>query len=496
LKKGNYEFTLTGKTSENLTDTLTLGFQVVDSLQTKGHTEFFSLEKNLALKAQSDSPVTLVFADYQKSLYLDLLWRLKMAGGERIDQKIAQVFGDKLMAEYFPELSGANSEDTVDFLKFQVPQGGIAILPYGDSDLELSVKLVALLPEVFDRMGLVNYFSSIVNDPKESRERAIIALAGLGVLNEPVLHELSIVNNYQDLTVKEQLYLSFALMELGDENNAKARLKPLLAKTENLGSSLRLNTGVDQDDILEATAIMALLAEGLNFAEEADKLLAYVLENNSQDILLYPEKLLFLEKALPKLSKKPVSFSYKLDNKKEKVTLTPEKTFSLILTLEKIKEIEFSDISGQVGVSAYYELPFTPPAGLSTDGVKVTRQYEVTGKATNELKMNDLVRVKIAYQFGAKAPDGPYKFIDFLPAGLKIVHRPFYRGVNDKYLGYPVEVNGQKAVFYIYGRDSGHFTYYARVINPGRFRAEQGILEHGKSGVIYSVTEKGEVNIK
>jgi hypothetical protein len=235
---------------------------------------------------------------------------------------------------------------------------------------------------------------------------------------------------------------------------------------------------------------------GLDFLEEGGKLQGYVLENSTKDILLYIEQLLYLEKALPKLKDKPVSFSYRVNGENEKVTLEADKTFSLILTPEKIEEIEFSKIEGQVGVTAIYERPFEPPAELNKDGVRLTRHYEVNGKTTREWGVNDLVRVKIAYQFGPQAPDGPYEVSDFLPAGLKIVERPYYRGVDDLFLGYPIMINGQKATFLVYGKKDGFFTYYARVVNPGRFKAEQAILTHGKSGVIYSVTQQDEVSIK
>ena len=54
----------------------------------------------------------------------------------------------------------------------------------------------------------------------ETRERTIIALAGLAALDEPVLQELLIVGEVKDLNDKEKLYLSLAFLELGDNYNA------------------------------------------------------------------------------------------------------------------------------------------------------------------------------------------------------------------------------------------------------------------------------------
>ena len=240
----------------------------------------------------------------------------------------------------------------------------------------------------------------------------------------------------------------------------------------------------------------SVLAINLDYAEEAGKLATYVSENQTKDILLSLEQLLYLEKALPKLTDRPVSFSYKLDSKTEQIKLEPQKSYSLILTPDKITEMEIKNIEGQIGVTALYEMPYQAQDNVSEDGVKISRKYEVNGKATNEFKANDLVKVTISYQFGAKAPDGHYEVRDFLPAGLKIVERPYQRGISDKNLGYPVLTDGQKAVFVVYDKKDGHFNYYARVINPGQYKAEQAILQHSKSGVIYSVSQEDGVIIK
>ena len=154
----------------------------------------------------------------------------------------------------------------------------------------------------------------------------------------------------------------------------------------------------------------------LDYAEEAGKLATYVSENQTKDILLSLEQLLYLEKALPKLTDRPVSFSYKLDSKTEQIKLEPQKSYSLILTPEKIAEMEIKNIEGQIGVTALYEMPYQAQDNVSEDGVKISRKYEVNGKATNEFKANDLVKVPYL-SIGAKAPDGHYEVRDFLPAG-------------------------------------------------------------------------------
>ncbi|MDD4570219.1 MAG: alpha-2-macroglobulin, partial [Tepidanaerobacteraceae bacterium] len=333
-------------------------------------------------------------------------------------------------------------------------------------------------------------------DPKETRERSVIAVYGLAALDEPVLTELEILSEQKDLTVKEQLYIALAFLEIGDEPSASKWMKTILEeKGEDLGTQLRINTGQDQDDILEATALASVISGGLNL-DEQNKLQAYLLENSTKDILLYIEQLMFLKKTLPRLPEEAVSFDYWLEGKQEKVTLKPRETFPLLLSPEKLATLKFDNIKGRVGVTAVYPTAFKPPSESTYDEVKVTRSYEVSGKTGGPFDVNDIIKINISYEFGSKASDGPYIITDFLPAGLKIIERPYYHGEGDHYTRYPVQIDGQKVIFAAYEKKNWHFNYYARVINPGQFRAEPAIIQQMKSGKIYSVTKGDRMSIK
>ena len=70
---------------------------------------------------------------------------------------------------------------------------------------------------------------------------------------------------------------------------------------EKVGQMLRINTGKIKMTFLESTALAAVAAAGLGLNEQ-NQLQSYVLDNSTTDILLYPEQLMFLKKALPRLS--------------------------------------------------------------------------------------------------------------------------------------------------------------------------------------------------
>ncbi|MGI6423881.1 MAG: Ig-like domain-containing protein [Tepidanaerobacteraceae bacterium] len=497
LENGHYELTVTGKTADGLTDTLTMEFNVVDSRMTKRQVDFWLLNEDLKLQGASDSLTYVTFTDYERSQYLNMLFRLQGVHGSRIEQKIAPETAKMLLEHYFSDMTFDYQDyKDLDLLKYQTPEGGIAILPYSDADLKLSAKIAALFSDAFDNNALADYFYKIAQDPNENRERSLIALCGLSALGEPVLTELKLLSEQEDLTVMEELYLSMAFLEIGDQPAAAQIIKTVIQESgEDLESQLRIDNGQDQDDILEATAMAAVVAAGTN-VEEYNKLQAYLLENSTTDILLYIEQLLFLKRALPLLPEESVSFSYTIEGKQTNVQLKAKETLTLLLTPDKLSTIEFDNIKGRIGVTAVYNIVFDSNSESFSDEIKITRSYQVSGKNTQSFDSNDLIKINISYEFSPKAPDGPYFITDFLPSGLKIMERPYYHGEGDHNTSYPVEIDGSKVTFAVYEKKNRTLNYYARVVNPGAFKAESALMQHMKSGKIYNVTSTDMVDIK
>jgi len=186
-----------------------------------------------------------------------------------------------------------------------------------------------------------------------------------------------------------------------------------------------------------------------------------------------------------------------LEGKTEKVTLDPGKTFSLLVAPEKLAGLKFKNIRGKVGITAVYPKSFDASAASSLDGVKISRSYQSSeGKAKTSFKAGDLIKVSISYEFGKTAPDGPYLLTDLLPAGLKMVEMPFYRGAGDKYTQYPILIDGQKVMFVVYEKKNWTLNYYARIVNPGEFKAEPAIIQHMTSGIVYGASSEDRMSIK
>lgn len=150
LTKGKYELTVTGRADSGLTDTLTLNFKAADTLMTQQQTEFFTLGQKISLNKAPESMVSVSFADYQRSQYLNMLLRLKCVSGERVEQKVAPYEAGGLLGKYFPDIV-SQDDRAFNLLEYQAPDGGISILPYSDSDLELSAKLAGLFYRMLHR---------------------------------------------------------------------------------------------------------------------------------------------------------------------------------------------------------------------------------------------------------------------------------------------------------------------------------------------------------
>lgn len=493
LEKGSYQLRLKGNAG-GLSDQLMLSFEVKDTFVSRQKTDFYLLSETTRLTVASESPVVLTFTDDQRSRYLYLLYSLAGGGGERIEQKLASFLAGEWLNRYFSGSGAKFLPEEFNPGAYQTPEGGVAILPYSGADLELSAKAADLCPDQFDRVSLKEFFYRVLNSPKETRERGIIALYGLAALEEPVLREVNLIASKTDLTLKEELFLILAQTELGDRQAAGKRFKEMVKKYgEENGPYLNLRSGQDRDDILEVTALGALAAAKLNI-DEQEKMQEYVLDNQSQDILPYMEQLMFLGENLPRMSGEKAGFTYVLNGEKKEVRLAPGNEYTLAVIPEELTKMRFSEISGRIGVTVLYEGPSAAKDQVGETGTVLTRSYQVLGKPAGVIAAGDLVEINISYRPGEKAPSGLYQVTDFLPAGLKIIKRPYMWKRTGNNLGWPVEVYGQKAVFLVSG--SGSLRYYARVVSPGKFTAENAILHHSKSGKVYGLSARDKVEIK
>lgn len=494
LKLGEHKLSIKVK-AKGKEDTLIRSFTVLNSYLTKNESFFTELRENVEIKGSETDPTTLLFSDNNRGRFFSPLSSLAYAYGDRADQKIARIKSRKLLKEYFDTQVPGN-EDFIPNL-YQTPQGGISLFPYSDAELEMSAKLAAMGADYFDTNTLADYFYSIVNDYKESRERTIIAVYGLAALGEPVLVPINNMSQISELSPLEKLYLGLASVELGHMEQGRILLKEVLETNgEVYKPGVRVKVGKDQDDILQATALAANLAVMLNEYPQ-EELHNYMQNNYAKDILFYADELTYTEQMLPRLSSESVKFNYSLSGKNESVELKKGESFRLTLYPEDLKNITFSNISGKVGVGSYYLMPMSVNTIDFDNNISVGRRYTVNGSAVNTFSESDLIKVELNYSLGSQALSGCYQISDYLPSGLKVVTEPYSRVAYhaDDDIWYPYEINGQKVSFCVGSYTSKPPAYYARVISKGEYTSEPVIIQSLQSTDSINLSESSSVSI-
>lgn len=495
LTAGEHKIEITGKAG-NLQDKLIRSFRVYDSYLVKTDAKFDKLSLETKIENPNNLPVTLVFSDQNRGRFYEVLTSLVYTYGDRVDQRLAKVKSAQLLKDYFEE--EVYFDDDFDGTMYQVPaDGGIALFPYSSSEVDLSAKIAALAADEFDKVALRQYFLKIVDDKNTGTEQVAIALYGLAALGEPVLVPMQQLNQQEDLSVISKLYLALGMAELGDKQTAREIYKTLVEQYgEEAPPYLRLNVGVDQDDILQVTTLAAQLA-GILAEEQQDALYKYVNENYTTDILIYLERLSYAEYALPLSSPEPVTFTYELDGQAQTKNLEKGKTFKLVLTPEQAQNIKFTSVQGQVGLTQLTQVPLEPENITKSSNVSISRMYTVGGRQQQNFNEADLVEVQLSYKLGQKAFGGCYQVTDYLPSGLRPIANLASRGISDKEAWYPYEVNGQKVSFCTYRQSKQEpIVYYARVISKGKYLGESAIIQSQKSPTDLNLSKQTEVSIQ
>jgi hypothetical protein len=268
---------------------------------------------------------------------------------------LARDVAGELLATFFEDEEPRG--EPFDASIYQTPDGGIALFPYADADLALSARIAAVSPERVGETALGSYFLTVLQDENEPRERQVIALYGLATLRQPVLVPLQTLLKESDLTWRERLYAGLAAVELGDDTIARQVLDALIAEFgESRAPAYRLRVGTDQDDILEATSLAAILAAGAG-DPVAPQLFEYTMDNATKDLLIELEQISFLSHALPRLSAEPVRFAYTVDGERTEVELARGAARTIQLSPEQLAGLRLEPIEGAVGVASFYTAP-------------------------------------------------------------------------------------------------------------------------------------------
>lgn len=483
-------------------DTVIKPIEVVESRLRESIQNFYTLEEGLKPEGSEQYRTNLTFSDRnQGMLYRDLRW-LSWSYGDRVDQELSRVLAREMLEEYFDETPYYNSK--FESGNYQLNDGGIALLPYSDAEFELSARLAYVAGDKFDKINLANYFYRIYNDENSNQEQVALALFGLASLNEPVLLPLQAFAKLDTLTVKEKLYVGLGAYRIGDTELARKIYFEVMGQhAEEMGDMYtRLKVGEDQDSYLEHTSLAAILSAAIN-DKYHESLWKYVQDHRTKDVLLNLEKLSYVSGLLPNLNPGEVKFKVKVAGQEIEKILSRGATYRISVSPEDLKNIEFSNIEGRVGLVSSYEVPMISlPAGES-EYLDVYKEYYVNGQKTNAFKENDLVEIRIYPGIASDAVAGSYQITDLMPSGMSPVTGYYYRGRTNRYdscVRYPYNIDGQRVKFIVNNRWSSqcsdYFRYYARVVNPGTYTSEPILIQNYKDNSIFDYSNSSQVIIE
>ena len=146
-------------------------------------------------------------------------------------------------------------------------------------------------------------------------------------------------------------------------------------------------------------------------------------------------------------------------------------------------EFSLVSVEGEVGAVSVVRTAIEDMEAVESD-IAIRRAFykEGSNAAANTFAQGDLVRVQITVDYAARAMTGSYVVTDFLPAGLVHVANSARFGDRAGTAGWwaHAATEGQRITFYDFnGRfDRTHtYYYYARVVNPGTFKAEGTMVQ-------------------
>jgi hypothetical protein len=504
LRLGPHDLTIAGTTGSGsgvLTDRLTRPFTVVGTRLTQARTAYVELPATAPFGG-GDGLTSVVVSDAGAGRYLATLAELASGGGARLDRGLAAEIATSLLVSRFGSstATGEPSDGTFDARRYQTPDGGLALLPYSSVDLELSALVAIVAPDRIDRNHLGSYLHSVLRDASETRERHVLALAGLAGLGDSVLPALQAAAADRELTIREQLMVALGAAALGDVATARSIASTLIAAHgERLGEQARLRVGTTSADITAATALLAVIAAAVG-DNRAPLFWAYVEANPAADRLEVLPAVAYVTHRLDRQAVQPASFAYTVDGVRTEVALENGRSFALSLTSAQLASLKVDRISGSVGVTTSWRASINASAIQADPDVTIRRVVQPAAAVAS----SDLLRIDLIVTFGPQAARGCHEVTELVPSGLTPVGSlaiwldpdadPEPDGVV-----MPYEQSGARVSFCAVPtarRQYATLRYYARVVTPGTYAWEPALAASRSQAGQGSVTSPGEVVIR
>lgn len=443
LPEGQYEIYISAKQSGN-EDNIKEEFSVVDSFIYFNKTDYYKITENIVLDAVYSNPIITLFNE-STSDYYNSLRTISSSYGKRIDQTVLSMLAANYINEYFDTDLHYNEQEMLnEIYKYEAETGGFKLFPYSESSTELTARLVYLLGNNYLEEKIKVYFRNIL-DKEEYNSNIAPALWGISKYNEPVLLSIYSLFDNESLEVRDKIYLSLALAELGDHTTARKYYKELTGELNISGDYLNYSKSADEEDNYEITGLLAILGVKLQDYNQSDKLFKYIYNKPSKFTLSNIEQLLYImNRDIMKLDEiKDLFGKITVDvngNKKDyELKLFDRESFAV--KKDEIKDIKFSNINGSISCKVEALGNKDDLNKNKTDDFSILVDYkekETSNKQTS-FNQSDEIKVTITPSYNSKAESGGYEVTYIIPSGFRYIG-------NEPNSSWP-NVDGQKITF-------------------------------------------------
>jgi len=482
------------------TDAVRHFYQVLNSHRQIDMAVFYEVTPNTVFDINPQGLTNITFTDHGRSQFLSSLIPMRWTHGARIEGLIARREATRLIETHFPDTRLFGKTIDFDVLDYQTESGGIAMLPYADANLETTVMLMPFIMDEVNTPALRRYLNNIFHGT--SQDNKMLALYGLAMLGEPVLLDLQNYAMVANLSVRNTAYVALGLTALGETQAAEYLFTNRIAPhIQRVAPYYRVNVGNNRIDILDATSVVALLSAELGKPQSIG-LHNYAVRRLTCDLTLHLERLAFISLEIENHNPAAASITYTLFGEEVTRDLSGWRQFTLRIPAQNFHEFNIISITGDVGAVSIVRTPLEDIEPVDND-IVIRREFfraESNTKA-DTFEQDEIIRVQITIDYSARDISGSYVITDFLPAGLALVDRSARFGSISNTSGHwrHATTEGQRVTFFDFnGRfDRIHvYYYYARVINPGTFRAEGTLVQSIGAREYLSVGEDAVITIR
>ena len=460
--------------SPQQSDALVRTFQVVATRATQARTTWAPLDAVTPLTVGAGT-TELTLVEAGRGRVAPILEELATADAGRSDRALAAALAGQVLSSSFGlESPGdASSDDLARFVR----DGGIAVVPSGSADLDATVLAAMSGDPRLNAADLGGWLDAIATSPTETRDRRLLALAGLAALGQPVLPDVQAAAALSDLTPSERVSVTLAALFAGDDTLARTLEHDLLNDFGvTSGPWVRLDTHTAADPAVD-TARLAIVAASLGDPVAAD-MDAWLAANPPTSTSVDLERALAARGWAARVAGGNAVVAMTVNGTRREITLTPAAPVRVGLTPAQASGGTLTPVSGRALVVTSSTGPLDPASLTRISGLSLTRSVTPSGT----IGQTDTVVVTLLVGLGSNAGSGCWRVTDLVPSGLV----PLDPSKGDSYdprassRVMPDSVVGQRVSFCVsYDPQApSHLLYYvARVVTPGTYTWEPAVVQ-------------------